>query len=361
MAIALSSEYWTSRVNGEDPTNPASTHNNQAWTKTGTGGSASGDYWLITGSQYFHIPSANIDNNTLTLLTAFYYSDPTAIPADGTVLMRLRSASHVVEVQSTGAITSIKLVGATTVTITGLDLTMVEADPSRLMLRLTLDSSNTAILYLNESIETALGDSAYYSVTASADVTGKQIRWGSDSGTTQWATAYASTDNAFSPDEMAQSDFYQNSVIRTGIATVNTLRNCKRYHLKIIPDAHIQYGYDISSEMIDRIHPPTIHVLLKGIESPNFATLSGSRVEQHYEIAVYVTTKDINYTEAYRQGLRIAGDVFDELYTTSGLDATTDSLQSYSANFDTRLDGDETVCIHILNFVYTKRLTMLRR
>ena len=360
MAIATTSQYWTSRVNGENPTSPASTSNNQAWSQDGSGGAADSDYWKVTASQYFYLPSGVLSGNNLTLLVGLYYSDSANIPADNTLLLRVRTATHVVEVKSTGSASSIKLVGATTTTITGLDLTMAEADPSQLMLRLPLDSAGAAILYLNESIDTGLGDVAYYSLTGTSDTTGREIRWGSNDGPTRWATAYAAL-GAFTPDELAQSDFYQNSIIRTGLFIVQSLKDSKRFHLKTIPDAHIEYGYDISSAMLDRIHPPTIHVLLKSLGSPEFATLSGARVEQEYEVIVYVTTRSINYIEAYRQGLRIAGDIFDELYTSTGTDAQTDSIVQYNAQFDTRLDGDETVCIHILNFTYMKRVTMLTR
>ena len=89
--------------------------------------------------------------------------------------------------------------------------------------------------------------------------------------------------------------------------------------------------------------------------------MGGSSIEQLYEIAIYVTTKGTNYEEAYRLGLNIIGEVFDELYVNTGLTATTDNLESYAMNLDTKLDDDETVCVHQLNLSYNRRIKMTRR
>ena len=55
------------------------------------------------------------------------------------------------------------------------------------------------------------------------------------------------------------------------------------------------------------------------------------------------------------------GEVFDELYVNTGLRGTTDSLDSYNMNLDTKLDDDETVCVHELNLTYRRRIKMTRR
>ena len=55
------------------------------------------------------------------------------------------------------------------------------------------------------------------------------------------------------------------------------------------------------------------------------------------------------------------GDEFDELYTKTGLDGGIDSLDSYDAELDNKLDPDEVVCVHILRLTYMKRIDMKRR
>ena len=182
MAVATKSQYWTTRTNGEDPTDPDSEHHNEAWTSTGSGGSASGDYWLIDGTNYLTISPST---NDLTLFVGIFYSDSTDLPADGTTLMRLTNATHQVQVQSDGTATGLKLVGATTVAVSGiLDLTQAEDDPFITLLRLTLDSAGNAKLYVQEAMEDELGDDASYSVVgASGSWSGAQeIKWGSNSG-----------------------------------------------------------------------------------------------------------------------------------------------------------------------------------
>ena len=128
-----------------------------------------------------------------------------------------------------------------------------------------------------------------------------------------------------------------------------------------VHNSAIIYGFDISTQMLSRIRPPSIHVLLQGVDSPEFTVLGGSHVDQNFEVTVYVTTQGSNYENAYRLGMAIAGDVFDELYTNTGLDGNVDSLESYSAQFDTKLDNDEVICVHVLRFRYRRRISMRRR
>ena len=360
MAVADKTTYWTSRNNGEEPTSPAQVHHNEAWAKSGTGGAEDGSYWKITGTQSFTISPTT---DAYTLLVGVWYSDSTDIPADGTTLLRLTNNTHEVQVQSDGTATGLKLVGATTVNVSNLDLTKAEDLPFITILRLSLDSAGAANLYTHEIIEDEMGDSASYSVTGTGSLTGggRTILWGSNSGTTKWGTAYATHQGAYSPDELAQSAFYQSTLNRLGLSLRNILRNSARLHLKEIDDSSIVYGYDLSSAMIVRLSPPTIHVLIEGVQSPEFSALSGTSTDNEYDVLVFVTTKGTDYQNAYRFGLRIAGDVFDEIYTNTGLDATQDSLISYEANFDTKLDPDEQVCIHRLRFRYARREKMLRR
>ena len=55
------------------------------------------------------------------------------------------------------------------------------------------------------------------------------------------------------------------------------------------------------------------------------------------------------------------GEAFDELYTTTGLTATTDNIESYNMILDSKMDDDETICVHQLNLTYRRRIKMTRR
>ena len=360
MAVATKDQYWTSRINGEDPTSPDQVHHNEAWTQVGTGSAVDGDYWKVTASQFYTVtPPAT--SNDLTMVVGMYYSDKTDIPSDGTTLMRLDNGTHAVEVQSDGTALGLKLVGATTVSVSGiLDLTQEEDSPFITIIRLSIDSSGNGKLYVHETMEDELGEDASYSVSG-ASGSSEIIKWGSDDGTTRWGMIYATHHGAFNPDELAISAFYQSTLNRLGIAFRDMLRNSKRLHLKSLDNSSIMYGYDLSSAMIIRVAPPTIHVVVAGVNSPEFSALSGTSTNNDYEVHVYVTTKGTDYANAYRFCLRIAGEVFDEAYTNSGLDATQDSIVSYQCALDSRLDADEQVCIHKLSFTYMRREKMLRR
>ena len=113
--------------------------------------------------------------------------------------------------------------------------------------------------------------------------------------------------------------------------------------------------------MVNRIAAPAIHVLVKGIESPSFDALGGGRIIQEYDVLIFVTTRGTNYSDAYRSCLNIVGEVFDELYTKTGLSANTDSIVSYAADLDTKRDDDETVCVHTLTMRYMRRINMRTR
>ena len=356
MSIATSEQYWTSRLDGGDPESPSGS-NNEAWTVTGSG-AADGDYWKVTTSGYYSLSPTTDD---LTIIAHLFYPNASDIPADGTTLIRLRSDSHRVEVQSTGSADSVKIVGATTSTFEGLDLTMIEDDTLITSIRLTLNAAGTGTMYIHEIVEDDFGEVRYLSVTGTSDTTGRDIRWGSSDGETKWGSVYATHHGAFNPDELAQSAFYQSVLPRLGLAVRDAIRNSKRMSLKSIPDSSIVYGYDISSSMIVRLAPPTIHIICSGQQSDEFETLGGTSIRAENEVLIFITTKGTDYQEAYRFGLRIMGDVFDELYTNTGLDSSQDSLVGFAAQFDNKLDADEQVCVHQLNLRYMRRERMTIR
>jgi len=357
MAIATTQQYWTSRNNGNDPTDPSG-NNNEAFVETGSG-AADGDYWKITSSGYYSITPSTSDD--LTILATVFYPNASSIPTDGTTLIRLRSDSHTVEVQATGTATSLKIVGATTSYFNNLDLTKVDIEPYITTIRLTLAADGSAVMYIHDIIEDDYGTDKSLSVVGTADTTGRDIRWGSNSGETKWGSVYATHHGAFSPDELSMSAFYQSTLNRLGLAIRNTLRDSKRAYIKEIPDSSIVYGYDLSSAMIMRLSPPTIHVLVPSTGSESFDALGGTSIQTENSAQVMVTTKGTDYKEAYRLCLRIMGDVFDELYTKTGLNGSKDSLIGYTIALDTKLDNDEMVCIHTLELTYMRRERMTIR
>ena len=363
MAIATKTQFWTSRLNGENPASPsvAAIADNDAWTEVGSAGGGSAttdDYWTITSDQEWKVVPTSSE---YTIVGVFYFSDASNIPTNGTVLMSLDNGTHKVEVKSKGTNAKLDLVGATTVTTHDLDLDMGDSDAVPVFLRLTLASDGTANLYMREIIEDDDGATHYLSVTG-ASGSSKKIGWGNDDGTVKWAAIYATHYGAFSPDELMTSDFAQDALGRMGLATVQQLKDSKRMFLKThLDDSAIVYGYDISSQMLNRMTPPTIHVLLRSLTSPQFDAIGGGRIIQEYDVIIYVTTRGTNYKDAYRTCLNIAGEVFDELYTNTGVRGNTDSIISYTADLDTKLDDDEVVCVHTLTFRYMRRVNMRHR
>jgi hypothetical protein len=354
MAVATRTQYWTSRINGEDPTDPEQVHHNTAFSVVGSGASANGDYWRVTDAQY----TVTHTETSATLLIALKVD---TLPASDEEIASLSIGDKKVSVLLTSNASKLKLVGTTTTTVTGLDLKMAEDDAFLTILRLSNDGT-TGKLWVHEAVEDEMGEALGYSVTCETALgSGTAIKWGNNNGTVDWASTYASTFGAFSPDELGHSAFYQSLLNSTGLSFRNMLRESKRLHLKALPDASIVYGYDVSSSMIVRLAPPTIHVLVKGAEAPDFSAISGTSIDQEYELSVFVTTKGTDYADAYRFGLRILGDVFDEAYTNTGLNATQDSLMSYRVMLDTKVDNDEQVCVHRIEFTYRKREKMLTR
>ena len=351
MAVANKNEYWNSRLTGEDPTSPTSTNTNDAW--SGSGGSASGGAWVTTNSTY-SITSAS----AMTMVAMLSFN---SAPDNAAVLMTLDNGVKRVQVKSKGNLTQLDLVGATTVTISDLDLGLAEDRAVPLTLRLTLDASGNAKLYKHEIINDTDGNAAFSSIVG-ASTSSATASFGNTSGSVNWEAVYFSKFGAFSPEELMLSTFAQDTLPRMGLSIVNTLKNCTRPHIKkFVHDSSIVFGYDLSSQMLNRIETPSIHVVFMSMSSPNFAAMGGSAIEQLYEIGIYITTKGTNYEDTYRLGLNIMGEVFDELYTNTGLNATTDNIDGYTMNLDVKLDDDETVCVHQLNMTYNRRIKMTRR
>jgi len=360
VSVALTNVFWDLRMNGEDPANLPGTSDSFTLTGSSGDGSASNGVWVIdgsgTGQKWSYVPATG-DAYTMVACISYGATDPD----NGEVLMALDNGTNRVEVQATGNIQTLKLVGTTTVQTEYLDIKMLNDDPVPVILRLTLDASGNGRLYMREIIEDDDAETHYISVTGSASTT-KQILWGNNSGVVNWNNVYATKDGAYSPDEMAPSDFVTDTLLRLGLSIVERLKASTRMYLKThVDDSSIVYGYDISSQMVSRLRPPAIHVILQNVNSPNFTSLGGTRIEQMYDVILFITTRGTNYENAYRMGMDITGEVFDELYTTTGLKGTTDSLVSYNVALDTKRDNDEVVCSHVLTLTYMRRLNMNHR
>ena len=157
MAIANREQFWQLRTNGTDPTDALGTEH-KPWVATGTGASESDGAWVITDQRLAYTPTSD----AYTLFACFKYG--TTDPNNGEVLMSLDNGTHKVEVQATGNIQTLKLVGATTVQTEYLDMSMLNDDAIPLLLRLTLDASGNARLYMREIVETDDAETHYLSV-----------------------------------------------------------------------------------------------------------------------------------------------------------------------------------------------------
>ena len=355
MAIADTTEFWTSRMHGENPTSLTQPHHNDDFTVASGSGAAEGDFWRITNGLY---SAATFTTNDLTALVSFRYN---AIPADTTTLLTLRNASHKITIQSTGTGTSLRIVGATNVIISDLDLMLTEIDSTSTVIRVSLTSAGAATVYVYESMESEDGEDAFFTLTGATDSSGRLFQFGNTAGTVDWGTVYFTHHGAFSPDELSQSGLYQMVMNRLVMSIRDTLRNSKRMDLKEVLDSSIVIGYDLSSDMMTRIRPPTVHIIPAAIGAPDFNTIGGSAVDNDLTVDIMVSTKGRDYRDAYRFGMRIIGDIFDELYTGTGLENTKDALRSYELILDARIDPDEQVCIHRLQLTYMRRERMLFR
>ena len=363
MTIALSSDYWTSRMNANDPSSPAGDFN-AAWVRV-AGSALDGvvstlppKYWQISsgnGGQTWRITHSA---NSITLITAFKF---VTAPTNGQTIMLIDNGTHKIEVKSKGALDKLDLVGATTVTTHDLDLAMTTDEAVPVFLRLTLATDGTASLYMREIIEDDDAQQHYLSVTGASGSTAK-VEFGNVSGEIHWASVYLTDKGAFNPDEMDMSDWATNSILQTGMNIVQTLKDSRRFYLNThVQNSSIRYGYDLSSKMVSRYRPPSIHVLIQRVESPDFLALAGTTTDQRYQAIVYVTTRGTDYRNAYRQGTSIVGEVFDEIYTNLGLNGGVDSITSYDITLDSKMDDDEVICIHVMRFTFMKKVNMLRR
>jgi hypothetical protein len=359
MTVAGNDDYWTARLVGNDPASPNG-KDNAAWTLTGSAsdGEVSGDAWRISGSGQVWAQTVGNDENDLTLMLALQHQ---SVPTNGEVLMVLDNGSHRAEVRAFGN-DEVQLVGTTTVSSNGLDLRGREDNSVPALLRLTLASDGTARLYMREIVEDDDGQNHYLQVVGDSSVS-QTAEWGNTTGTVDWFTVYYTPHGAFSPDELDMSDWVSNTLLRTGISIVDILKDSKRFFIKThVGDGAIVYGYDLSSQaMINRIHPPSIHVVTTRVESPDFLTLAGTRTDQRYDVIIYVTTRGTDYRNAYRLGMSIMGEVFDELYSLTGRQDGVDSIIGYDTRLDSKVDDDEVVCVHALTINYMKKVRMFLR
>jgi len=369
MGIAESSHYWVSRLAGNDPTDPYGDFNN-AWTlKWGDleDGSNQGAYWRVVADPlaYEHASGQvwkyTIDDskNDLTLICAIHIEE---VVDEDFPILTLDNGTYRVEVRSNGDFSKLKLVGTSTVLTPELDFAMNEEEAVPILLRLTLDSNGLATLYMSEIIEDDDGNQHYIQVTGYASEE-QGAFFGNNKGTVDYYLTYFTDFGAYSPDEMDMSDWVTNSLIQTGLAVVETLKSSRRYYLtNHVTDSSIVYGYDLSSNsFVNRVPSPSVHVLTQKIQSPDFLTLAGKRTDQRYNIILYVTTKGTDYKNAYRTGLSIMGECFDELYTQTGLQSGVDSIVSYQASFDSKMDNDQFICVHTLQLTYMKKVRMFMR
>ena len=334
-------------MNGTDPTGIT----DNAW--SGSGGSASGDNWVVTNSTYTRTPTAS----AYTLLCGFQY---TTAPDTDAVLMKLDNGSHTVSVKANGN-GGVKLVGATTATFTDMDFGLTDSTSVMPALRLTLDASGNAKLYRDELINDDEGEADFLSVTG-ASGSSKSVQFGNTSGSVKWASVYLCSNGAFAPDELMRSDFAQDNHVRMALRIVEQLRSSKRFYLKTqVSNESIRYAYDISEDTLNKLTPPSIHVVLSRLDSPNFTALGGGTIEQSFDVEIYVTTRGVNYENAFLLCMNITGEVFDELYTETGLNATTDNLESFSADLDYKTLNEEIICTHKLSLGYRRRIKMTRR
>ena len=353
MAIATKNQYWNARMTGADPSDPGG-NSNDVW--AGGSGSASGGDWVITNGTWTINPEATY--LSYTIFACFTY---TTAPDDGAVLLSLDNGTHKVEVQSDGTTTGLKVVGATTQTFSDLDLNLSDSTSVPMILRLTLENGGAVKCYRYEIEENDDAVIDYISLTG-ASGSSRAVKWGNTSGNVKWHTLYYSQFGAFGPRELIPSNFAQDIHVRMGLAIVEHLKDSTKPYLKTqVDDANIVFAYDISPDNLRTMLTPSIHVYVDNIASPEFDALGGTSIEQNYDVDIFVTTKGTNYENAYMLALNILGEIFDELYTSTGLSGTTDSLESHEAKLDTRVDDDEITCTHQLTITYRRRIKMTTR
>ena len=352
MAIATKSQYWNARMRGADPS--VATTGEDVW--AGGSGSANGGDWVITNGTWSITPAA--EDNDMTLLACFSY---TTAPDDDAVLLKLSNGSHKIEVKSDGTTTGLKIVGASTVTFSDLDLNVSGSEAVPIMIRLTLASDGSARCYRYEIEENDDAVDDFKSLTG-ASTSDNVVSFGNTSGSIKWHSVYYSKFGSFGPKELMGADFAQDIHVRMALSIIQHLKDSNRPYLKTqVDDANIVFAYDISPSSLRTMQTPSIHIYVEDIASPEFTALGGSAIDQVYSAEIFVTTKGTTYQNAYLLALNILGEIFDELYTSTGLSGTTDSLESHECKLDTRVDDDEITCTHQLTLTYKRRIKMTRR
>ena len=354
MSIATKNQFWNARMTGLNPASPGG-NTNDIW--SGSGGSTVDGDWVMTSGSWAITPDTNV-YTSYTIMACFTYS---SIPSDDTVLLTLDNGTHKVEVKSDGTANGLKIVGASTVIFTDLDLNVSGDNSIPLMIRLTLTDGGGVKCYRYEIEEDNDAVIDYKTITG-ASSSSATVKFGNASGNIKWHSVYYSQYGAFSPSELMASDFAQDIHVRMALAIVQHLKDSSKPYLKTqVDNANIVFAYDISSDNLRTMGTPSVHIYVANITSPEFTALGGSSIEQQYNVEIFVTTKGINYENAYMSALNILGEIFDELYTTTGLNGTTDSLESHEAVLDTRIDDDEITCTHQLTITYRRRIKMTRR
>ena len=362
MTVSKTTDYWTSRLDGNDPSAPVGM-NNEAWTPEagGPAGVADGLNWRIGGTPSYGFWKVTPTTTDYTMWISFSFNTP---PTTGATIATLDNGTHEVLLKSNGDNTSLQLIGAGGVTtmITGLDLAMTDVDAIPTVIRLTLSSSGQVKAYVYDIMEDDDGNDLTKTIDAYNTNTGtKRAIWGNGSGDVTWYAVYFTSMGAFNPEEMVTSNYSNVTLIQTAFGIIDVLKTARSYNLKNVvkPDS-IRYGYDISSNMMVK-YTPGVHVLIRRVDSPDMYSLAGTSAEYFFQVEVYVVTKGTDYKNAYRQGMDIIGEVLDELYSKTGLKGSSDSLIGHDARLDSRLDPDDQVCVHVLNLRYMRRVDLSKR
>ena len=350
MAIADKTTYWKLKSDGSSDPSVNINPELYAWTLTGVGGSSVNNEWVITNQTVSYTP-------TSTEYTIWAVIKYITTPLNGTTLLRLHNGSQYVNVVSKGNDTSLGLDGNTDAVFSGLDL-----KNDYTIVRLTLDSSGNARMYVHDIIEDDDAATSYLSVVPITAVGTKSIQFMNDSGSVSFANVLGCDQGAFSPDELSPSQFINDAFHRVGLKVVETLQNSNRPFLKnVVDDSAIIYGYDISQSMISRLPAPSIYVLQRQVASEALDVLGGHGLTTIAQLQVFILTRGTNYRNAYRACLDITGDVFDEIMTNLGLDANQDAILGYELTLDNKMDDGETVCVHKLSFDTMRRHHLQRR
>jgi hypothetical protein len=356
MAVAKTSDYWTTRMDGGDPTDLPGMNNKDF---TGSAGSASGLNWVVSGGAGYYTQTPDASGQAMTAYVAFSYTGD--VPVNGTPLFSMDNGVHRVLIVSNGTTDSIKIDGTGDQDFTGLDLAMTEENAMPCIIRLTLKTDGSVNAYLYDIMEDDAGTTLSKSLTGATTLGSPEVKFGVSDGEVTFHTVYVSEKGAFNPDEIALADYTTATLIQTAFGIINLLRDSRRLMLKsVVGSDAINYGYDLSSNMASRFNP-SIHVLLRRIDSPEGYALAGTSAEYLFTVELYFVVKGTDYRSSYRLGMDLAGEALDEIYGNTGLKGSTDSLIGHDLRLDSRLDPDDSVCIHTLSLRYMRRLDHTKR